>query len=73
MNMTVSPIITGALGTIPKVVIKGTGKLRNKRTNGDRPNYSIIKIGQNTAKSSGDLRKLAVSQTPMKNHQLTPM
>ena len=32
---------------------------------------SIIKVGQNTEKRSGDLRRLAVTQTPVKNHQLT--
>ena len=46
-----------------------TGRLRNKGTHGDQPNYRI-KIGQNTKKSPGDLRRLAVTQTPMKNHQL---
>ena len=30
-----------------------------------------LKIGQNTEKSSGDLRNLAVTETPVKNHQLT--
>ena len=50
---------------------KATGRLGNKRTSRDHPDYSIIKIDQNIEKSSGDLRKLAVSQTPVKNHQLT--
>ena len=35
---------------------KGTEGFGNKRTSGDYPNYSIIKIGQNTEKSPGDLR-----------------
>ena len=30
----------------------------------------IIKIGQNTKMGPGHLRKLTVSQTPVKNHQL---
>ena len=47
---------------------KGTGRLENKRTSEDHPNYSIIKIGQNTEKSPGDLRRLAVTQTPEQNH-----
>ena len=38
---------------------KGTGGLGNKRSSGDHPNYCII--GQNTEKSPGDLRKLAVT------------
>ena len=29
----------------------------------------IIKIGQNTEKSPGDLRKLAVTETPVKSHR----
>ena len=33
-------------------------------------NYSIIENGQNTEKSPGDLRRLAVTQTPEKDHQL---
>ena len=49
---------------------KGTGRLRNQRTNGDHPVYSVIKIGQNTEKCPGDLRRLAVTQTPVKNYQL---
>ena len=48
-----------------------TGGLGNCRTNGDHPNYSIVEIGQNTKKSPGDLRRLAVTQTPVENHQLT--
>ena len=48
--------------------IRGIG---NKRTSGDYPNYSIIKIGHNTEKSPGDLRRLAVTQTPVENHLLT--
>ena len=38
-----------------------TGGLGNKKTNGDHPNYSIIEIGQNTEKSPGDLRRVAVT------------
>ena len=39
----------------------GTG-IRNKRTSGDHPKYNMIEIGQNTKKSLGDLRRLAVTQ-----------
>ena len=44
-------------------IIKGTGGLGNKRTIGDHPNYSIIE------KSPGDSRRLAVTQTTVKNSQ----
>ena len=36
----------------------------------DYLNYNIIKNGQNTEKSPGGLKRLAVTQTPVKNHQL---
>ena len=48
-----------------------TGELENNGTGGDCPNYSIIEIGQNIAKSAGDLRRLAITQTPVKDYQLT--
>ena len=54
-----------------KRIGKGTGGLGNKRTSGNHPAYSIIKIGQNTKKSSGDLRRLAITQTQVENHQQT--
>ena len=52
---------------------KGTVGLGSKRTSGDNPNYGITEIRQNTEKSPGDLRRLAVAQTPVKNHQLKLM
>ena len=48
--------------------IRGLG---NKKTSGNHPNNSIVNIGQNTEKSPEDLRKLAVTQTLVENHQLT--
>ena len=48
----------------------GTGGLGNKRTSGNHPNSSIFEINYNS-KSPGDLRRLAVTQTPVENHQLT--
>ena len=54
----------------PQKIGKGTERLGNK-TSGDHPNYSIIKIGQNTEERSEDLRRFVVTQTPEKNHQLT--
>ena len=47
---------------------KGAEGLENQRTSGDHPDYSIIKIGQNTEKSPEDLRKLAVTQIPVMNY-----
>ncbi len=36
----------------------------------DHPNDSITKNGQNPETSPGDLRRLAVTQTPVKTHKL---
>ena len=40
---------------------KGTG---NQKTNGDYPDYSIVKIGQNTEKSPGDMSHSNFSGIP---------
>ena len=48
-----------------------TGRFGNKMTSGDHPNYIIIEISQNTKMSHKNLRRLAVTQTPVENHQLT--
>ena len=76
MKVTIVPIVIGAFGTITKGLLKGladleAGGLGSWRTSRDCPNDSITENGQNTEKSHGDLRRLAVTQTPVKNHQLT--
>ena len=68
MEVTVVPIVINVLGTIPK------GLKSQKSEEEPRPSdYSIIKIGQNIEKSPGDLWRLAVTQTPVKDPQLTLM
>ena len=64
MKVTIVPIVIGALHV---------GRLGNWRTGRDYPNDSIAMNGQNPETSPGDLRRLAVTQTPVKNHQLTLM
>ena len=54
----------------PQRLGKGNGRLENKGRSEDHAKYSIIKIGQHTGKSPGDLKRLAVTQTPMNYHQL---
>ena len=71
MKMMVIQIVIGAFRTILKGLVKGTRRLRNKSTSSDHPDDNIVKIGQNTEKIPGDLRCLAISQTPVKNQQLT--
>ena len=57
MKAMMIPIVIGALRTIPKRIGKGTGRLGDKRTSGDHPDYRIIKISQNTEKSSRDFEE----------------
>ena len=64
MKVPMLPVVIGAFGTITKGLLKGLE---------DYPNDSIAKNGQNPETSPGDLKKLAVTQTPVKNHQLTLM
>ena len=64
--MTVMSVINRLLGT----VLKSLEEFGSVKTNLELQNYSMIKISQNTEKSPGDLRKHALSQTAVKNHQL---
>ena len=45
-----------------RIDIKTRG-LGNNRTSEDHPNYSIVEISQNTEKSPGDLKRLAITQS----------
>ena len=45
----------------PQKIGKGTGRLRNQKASRDPPDNSITKIGQNTEKNPGDLRRFAVT------------
>ena len=67
MKVTIVPIVIGAFGTITK----RPGGLGSWRTNTDSPNNSVTENSQNPERSPRDLRRLAVTQTPVKNHQLT--
>ena len=48
---------------------KKIGRVENRRTKRFHPNYSIVKICQNTKKIPGNLRRF-VTQNPEKDHQL---
>ena len=73
MEVTIIPIVIGAFGTVTKGLFKGQEDLEVGGRVGDHPNNSIIENGQNTEKSPGDLRRLAVTQSPVKNHQMSLM
>ena len=70
MKVTVIPIVFGAPGTVTKGLVQGLEDLEI-RGRVETIYYCIIKIGQNTEKSPGDLKRLAVTQTPVRNHWLT--
>ena len=57
----VIPIVIGVHGAVTKGLVKG-----NKNTSGEPPNDSSVKIGQNPR----NFRRLVVTQTPGKDHQL---
>ena len=72
MNVTIIPIVIGAFGTVTKGLLKGLEDLEvggRVLTIQTTANNSIIENGQNTEKSPGDLRKLAVTQSLVKDHQ----
>ena len=57
MQVTITPIVIGAFGTVTKGLLKG---LEDLEVGGrvDHPNYYIIENSQNTEKSPGDLLSL---------------
>ena len=71
MKVTIITIVIGDLGAVSKGLLK---RLRDLEVGGRVETInSIIENGQNTEKSPGDLRRLAVTQTPVKDHQLMLM
>ena len=73
MQVTVIPNVIGAFGTVTKGLLKGLEDLEvGGRVETIQAN-SLIANCHNTEKSPGDLRRLAVTQTPVKGHQLTLM
>ena len=62
----------GAFGTVTKGLLIGLGDMEVGGRADTNPNYSIAENGQNTEKSSGNLR-LTVTRNLMKDHHLTLM
>ena len=52
----------------PERLGKGTGRTGNQKKNQNNPDYGIAENGQNTEMSPRDLRWLAITQTPVKDH-----
>ena len=62
--------LIGTLRTVPKNLEK-SGRVRNRRTNRDHPNYSLCEIVQTSEKTPRNLRRLDIAQTLAKDLQLT--
>ena len=71
--MTIVPIVIGAFGTITKGLLKSLDDLEVGGRIETIQMKAIAENGQNPETSPGDLRRLAVCQIPVKNHQLTLM
>ena len=69
MKVTVIPVVVGARETILKGLVKGLEDLEIRKVETIQ-SATIIKIDKNTEMSPGDLKRLAVSQNPVGNHQL---
>ena len=71
MKVTVIPIVMGALGVLLRGLVQ---RLADSEVRGQivtPPKYSIMNISQNSEKGPGDLRRQAIIQTPVRNHQQT--
>ena len=55
-----------------QMINKGAERIDNKRSE-DHPNYCITEIGHNTENNSRGQSRLIITQTPVKDHQLTLM
>ena len=67
MKMTAIPIAIGSLETISKGLIRKLEELEI----GGRAETIPMEVSQNIEKSHGDLRRLAVTQTPVQDLQQT--
>ena len=67
MGVTVIPIVTGALGTIPKEVVKELEDFDIRVRVDTIQTTEILRSARIVRKV---LRRLAVTQTPVKDHQL---
>ena len=69
MRVMVIPIVASAM--VSRGFESGLEKLKREGRNETIQTTSFFKICQDTVKSPRDLRRLAVTQTPVKDYQLT--
>ena len=63
--VTVIPIVVGTPRTVANSIRQEEVEIRRRIET-----RQIVETGSNTEKSPGDLRRLAASQTPVKDHKL---
>ena len=73
MKVTIIPIVIGAFGAVTKGLLKGLEDLEVGGRVETIQTTALFENGQNTEKSPGDLRRLAVTQSSVKDHRLTLM
>ena len=71
-EVTVIPIIIGALGIVTKGFLQELDDLEKRGRVEITQTIAIIKIGKNTKKSSGELGRLVRIGETVRSNQLTP-
>ena len=71
MKVTVIPIVIGALGTIPKGLVKGLEDIEIKEQVEPIQTTAFLRSAKILLKSLGDLKRLTVTQISLWNYQLT--
>ena len=73
MLVTIIPIVIGAFGTVTKGLLKGLEDLEVGGRVETIQTIALLRTARILRRVQGDLRRLAVTQTPVKNHRLTLM
>ena len=73
MKMTIISVEIGAFSTVTNGSLKGLEDLEVGGRVETIQTTALLRTFRNTEKSPGDLRRLAVAQTPVKDHQITLM
>ena len=71
MKVKVIPIGAGALGTVPTGLERGLENLEIRGRIDTIQNTALLQSARILKKSTGDLMRLVVTQTLVKNHHLT--
>ena len=73
MKVTIVPIVIGALSTVTKELLKGREDLEVGGRVETIQTTALLRTARILRRVSGDLRRLAVTQTPVKDHKLILM